>query len=405
MIDFIQPQNFIFPQLHFEIGAVNNVLDRLRAFIEEQVEVLSDEEKTLRNSKIIADVAYTKAKQKQAMFNSADLNFYKLERAQLNRELKSRAISQETRNELSEQKEEMEYWVALLTAEQNQLKNDLSTKRDIFLAASKALKEVQKAKTKLDVPTIATMENIFLEYEISPAKYHGGKLNGVDCREVMSQAKSLFFNITTLLLSVSHPDRCSDDTIVHHCNIFQDILVTLDLICSKLRIKRGELKPNDILLLRRGRESLNYLWSEAGMSFTPKIHGVIAHAAEQAERIGGIGDLLEDDLEQLHQISKKITDRTSRIKNKVQQARSHSQMEAKLNNREIIARTTESKTISKREFKKQRVDAVARGAQAKVERDMSRVDTLASVEEKPYARMVSYYESEKANLLNSSADG
>ncbi len=127
LIDFIQPQNFIFPQLHFEIGAVNNVLDRLRAFIEEQVEVISDEEKTLRNSKIIADVAYTKAKQKQAMFNSADLNFYKLERAQLNRELKSRAISQETQNELSEQKEEMEYWVALLTAEQNQLKNDLST--------------------------------------------------------------------------------------------------------------------------------------------------------------------------------------------------------------------------------------------------------------------------------------
>ena len=181
--------------------------------------------------------------------------------------------------------------------------------------------------------------------------------------------------------------------------------MTLDLICSKLRIKRGELKPNDILLLRRARESLNYLWSDAGMSFTPKIHGVLAHAAEQAERIGGIGDLLEDDLEQLRQISTKITDRTSRIKNKVLQARSHSQMEAKLNNREIIARTTESKTISKREFKKQRVDAVARGAQAKVERDMSRVETLASVEEKPYARMVSYYESEKANLLNSSADG
>jgi hypothetical protein len=102
------------------------------------------------------------------------------------------------------------------------------------LAASKALKEVQKAKIKLDVPTIATMENIFLEYKMSPAKYHGGKLNGVDCHEVMLQAKSLFFNIKTLLLSISHPDRCLDDTIVHHCNIFQDILVTLDLICSKL---------------------------------------------------------------------------------------------------------------------------------------------------------------------------
>jgi hypothetical protein len=41
IIDFIEPRDYIFPQLHFEIGAVNNVLDALRAFIEEQVEVLS----------------------------------------------------------------------------------------------------------------------------------------------------------------------------------------------------------------------------------------------------------------------------------------------------------------------------------------------------------------------------
>jgi hypothetical protein len=102
LIDFIQPHNYIFPQLHFEIGAVNNVLNHLGAFIEEQVKALSDKERTLRNSKINSDVAYTKAKQKQAMFNSADLNFYNLERAQLNRELKSWALSQETQNELYE---------------------------------------------------------------------------------------------------------------------------------------------------------------------------------------------------------------------------------------------------------------------------------------------------------------
>jgi len=65
LIDFIQPENYIFPQLHFEIGAVNNVLDHLQSFIEEQVEVISDEERTLRNSKITANVVYTKTKQKQ----------------------------------------------------------------------------------------------------------------------------------------------------------------------------------------------------------------------------------------------------------------------------------------------------------------------------------------------------
>jgi len=157
LIDFMQPENYIFPQLHFKIGAVNNVLDCPRAFIEEQVEVISDEERTLRNSKIIADMAYTKAKRKQDMFHRAVLNFHKLERANLNRELKSRTISQETRNEMNEQKEEMEY----LTVEQKQLKQDVSSTRDVFAAASKVLKEFQSKKTKVDIPTVATMENIF----------------------------------------------------------------------------------------------------------------------------------------------------------------------------------------------------------------------------------------------------
>jgi hypothetical protein len=39
---------------------------------------------------------------------------------------------------------------------------------------------------------------------------------------------------------------------------------------------------------------LNYLWSLAGLSFTPKIHGILAHAADQVEFLGGIGDMLED---------------------------------------------------------------------------------------------------------------
>jgi hypothetical protein len=45
LIDFIQPQHYLFPQLHFEIGTVNNVLDGLRAFTEEEVEVLSEPKK------------------------------------------------------------------------------------------------------------------------------------------------------------------------------------------------------------------------------------------------------------------------------------------------------------------------------------------------------------------------
>ena len=91
----------------------------------------------------------------------------------------------------------------------------------------------------------------------------------------------------------------------------------------------------------------------------------------------------------------------SKIKSKIQQAESHSKMEAKLNNKEIKAVTNKGKLESKREFKKRRVDGIARGLQAKVERDHSRLETLSVMEEKPYARIISFYENERAKNRDS----
>ncbi len=54
----------------------------------------------------------------------------------------------------------------MLTAEQQRLKLNVSMKR-----APKPSKIFSRKKNKLDTPTIATIENIFLDYEISPAKY------------------------------------------------------------------------------------------------------------------------------------------------------------------------------------------------------------------------------------------
>jgi hypothetical protein len=57
--------------LHFEIGTVNNLLDALRGFIEDEVEALSEAEIEARNAKIISDASYTKARDKSNHFNGA----------------------------------------------------------------------------------------------------------------------------------------------------------------------------------------------------------------------------------------------------------------------------------------------------------------------------------------------
>jgi len=91
--DFIQPENFMFPELHAEIGLVNNVLDKFYSFIDDQVEAITPEEATARNTYIIADVALTKAIQRLSEWKEsegAQLEFHRYNRIHLTKELKKR---------------------------------------------------------------------------------------------------------------------------------------------------------------------------------------------------------------------------------------------------------------------------------------------------------------------------
>jgi hypothetical protein len=60
------------------------VLDALKGFNEEEVEMLSEAEVEARNSKIISDVSYTKAKEKSDQFNTTggaiELKLFRIER-------------------------------------------------------------------------------------------------------------------------------------------------------------------------------------------------------------------------------------------------------------------------------------------------------------------------------------
>jgi hypothetical protein len=52
--DFIEPSNFIFPQLHVEIGVASMAFGKFYGCIEEQVELISPEEKVACNNVIIS---------------------------------------------------------------------------------------------------------------------------------------------------------------------------------------------------------------------------------------------------------------------------------------------------------------------------------------------------------------
>ncbi len=125
LIDFIEPHHYIFPRLHFEIGTVNNVLDALKGFIEEEVEMLSEAEVEAKNSKIISDVSYTKAKEKSDQFNTTggaiELKLFRIERVRVNQALKNKNLAEEERNALQTQRQELD----------DEIEDFLRSKRDL----------------------------------------------------------------------------------------------------------------------------------------------------------------------------------------------------------------------------------------------------------------------------------
>ena len=133
LIEFIEPSHYIFPQLHFEIGAANNVIDNLRCFIEDEIEQLSNEEKTARNSVIMADVSLEKAKEASDKWKTnggaIDLHMYRMERVNVNTALKNRNLNQEARADLMDQKQRIDDLIERHLQEQKRLQQDLTLKR------------------------------------------------------------------------------------------------------------------------------------------------------------------------------------------------------------------------------------------------------------------------------------
>jgi hypothetical protein len=70
--DFVEPAQMVFPEIHIEIGLVNNVLDNFFFFIDDQVEAPTAEEKCSRNTYIVADVALMRALERLAQWKDTD---------------------------------------------------------------------------------------------------------------------------------------------------------------------------------------------------------------------------------------------------------------------------------------------------------------------------------------------
>ena len=83
---------------------------------------------------------------------------------------------------------------------------------------------------------------------------------------------------------------------------YQQLLLFLDGVFSVLCIPHGKPAPDDY---KRGQDFTKQaamLWDELHLPLTPKQHVLLDHALDQMESFGGFGDMMEDFIEQSHQL-------------------------------------------------------------------------------------------------------
>jgi hypothetical protein len=87
----------------------------------------------------------------------------------------------------------------------------------------------------------------------------------------------------------------------------------LDVMFSILRKKHGEVTAGDLVTYKNAAEQAALLWKKLGLSYTPSFHYVHKEALRLLTMHGGIGELLEDHLEQSHQKMDRIHQRLARL--------------------------------------------------------------------------------------------
>jgi hypothetical protein len=159
---------------------------------------MREEEKILRNMTILADAAFETSREmleELKASTAADVSFHEIVLEEILASLQQRGISEEEKNRLRGEMEEVKANICNMKTEVKNKANDVKQKKLAFTAANKKFKEFRMNKKKADRPVRAEVENIMEKFCISAAAYHGGDLNGVCARRLMAHSEAIFSNI------------------------------------------------------------------------------------------------------------------------------------------------------------------------------------------------------------------
>jgi len=144
--DFIEVINYVYPVLHGEIGLINLALDSFYDILDDNVEVMSEEEKIIRNTTILTDAAFETSRETLEELKASttdDVSFQEIVLEEILASLRQRGISEEEKNRLRGEMEEVKANIRNMKMEVKNKANDVKQKKLAFTAAKKNSKNLE----------------------------------------------------------------------------------------------------------------------------------------------------------------------------------------------------------------------------------------------------------------------
>jgi hypothetical protein len=193
---------------------------------------------------------------------------------------------------------------------------------------------LRQSRDRGDSPIKNNLEKILAILGIDRAAHHGGDLNGKNVQQMFQESDSIFLQFQELLLGVDEEDgRCKNEEIIDVIRWYSELCTLFDHLFSMARTPAGVLTEAILDEKSRCLRVTMMKWRDLRLSTKmPKIHGLEDHLIPMMERWNGIGDFLEDFIEQAHQFGMKKfgmkeEKRTANMRDWVRAANSHSKWE------------------------------------------------------------------------------
>jgi hypothetical protein len=319
LINCIEPADYLSPVLHAVTLLVNTPFDFLKRYIwyrmdDVPLNLIMAREDILRTEIAAQDTWVAKLEADK------ELNDLKI---------KLKELKPARQNRFDNDHHQAEY--AHLASDQKALEDEVKLRK---VAHEAAAKEVAKAKRalrsmednhkeygKVTRDLWMSIERMLkAEFNVYASTYHGGDMEGNQCRNLVRNAPKIMMEVKDILLK--HRDslgpeeksrRASCQEIEVYCRGFERLFQYMDLISHYCYQPYGSMTDADVQDAKRAIDLGTSMWHRLMPTIPMKVH-VWHHLKDDLEKYRGLASHHEQHIERAHQVGKKNERRLGAVK-------------------------------------------------------------------------------------------